>query len=86
MKAIKSAELRGNMKDILDMVAGGETIIIPRPKNKNVVVVSEREWNELVRAKKNAEYLKMLDTSLAEYAAGETIAKTMEELEALTDG
>ncbi len=86
MKAIRAAELREKMKDILDMVAGGETVVIPRPKNKNVVVISEDEWNALIQARKNTEYLKTLDVSLAEYAAGQTIAKTMDELDALANG
>lgn len=86
MKAIKSAELRENMKDILDMVAGGETVIIPRPKNKNVVVVSEEEWNELIRAKKNAEYLAKIDKAFDDSHLGNVIVKTVDELDAMADG
>lgn len=86
MKAIKTAELRENMKDILDMVAGGETVIIPRPKNKNVVVVSEDEWNELMRAKKNAEYLAKIDKAFDDINSGKVIVKTLDELDALANG
>lgn len=86
MKAVKAADLRNRMKDIFDRVAGGETVIIPRPHSKNVVVVSEDEWNELMRAKKNADYLTMLDSALAEYESGKVISKGMDELDALANG
>lgn len=86
MKAIKAAELRENMKDILDMVAGGETVIVPRPKNKNVVVVSEDEWNELMRAKKNAEYLVKIDKAFDDINSGNVIVKTLDELDEMANG
>lgn len=35
-------------------------------KNENVVMVSEKEYNALQKAKRNAEYLAMLDQSIAE--------------------
>lgn len=35
-------------------------------KNENVVMVSEKEYNALQKAKRNVEYLAMLDQSIAE--------------------
>lgn len=81
MLAVKSMDVRDNFRDICDRVFRGETIIISRKKNENVVMLSEREYNELMKSKRNAEYLAMLDRSMEEAKAGGFIAKTMEELE-----
>lgn len=54
---------------------------ISRPKNENVVMSSETEYNDIMKAKRNAEYLAMLDKSMAEAEAGGFITKTVAELE-----
>lgn len=82
MIAVKSMDVRDNFKALCDKVFNGETLIISRPKNENVVMLSEAEYNEMVKAKKNADYLAMLDKSMAEAEAGGFITKTMTELEA----
>ena len=76
MLAVKSMDVRDNFK-----VFGGETLFISRPKNENVVMISEKEYNEMLKAKKNAEYLAMLDKSIAEAEQGGFVVKTMDELE-----
>ncbi len=58
MLAVKSMEVRENFKEWCNKVIDGETLIVSRPKNENVVIVSEKEYNEIVKAKRNAEYLK----------------------------
>ena len=82
MLAVKSMDVRDNFKSLCDKVYKGETLIISRPKNENVVMLSEYEYNELMKAKKNADYLAMIDKSMAESEAGGFIAKGIEELEA----
>lgn len=59
-----------------------ETLIISRPKNENVVMMSEHEYNEMMKAKRNADYLAMIDKSMAEAETGGFITKTITELEA----
>ena len=81
MLAVKSMDVRDNFKSLCDKVFNGETLIISRPKNENVVMLSESEYNEMVRAKRNAEYLAMLDKSMAEAETGGFITKTIAELE-----
>ena len=44
-------------------------------------MMSESEYNDIMKAKRNAEYLAMLDKSMAEAEAGGFIAKTINELE-----
>ena len=83
MLAVKSMNVRDNFKDWCNQVINGETLIVSRPKNENVVILSEKEYNELQKAKRNAEYLAMINESLAQFERGETISFTMEELRAM---
>jgi antitoxin YefM len=83
VKAINAAALRDKFKEICDMVVSGETIIVSRPHNQNVVVLSEAAYNELEKSRKNAEYLAMIEKSMQELENGEGIVKTIAELEAL---
>ena len=82
MLAVKSMDVRENFKMFCDRVFKGETLIVSRPKNENVVMLSENEYNEMLKARKNAEYLTMLDRSIAEAEAGGFVSKTIAELEA----
>ena len=81
MLAVKSMNVRDNFKNFCDRVFQGETLIISRPKNENVVMLSESKYNDMVKAKRNADYLTMLDKSMAEAEAGGFIIKTVAELE-----
>lgn len=83
MIATKPVDLRARLKDYLDSAFRGEPVIVSRKNNQNVVIVSEREYNELMKAKKNVEYLAMIDESRAQLERGETISFSMEELRAM---
>jgi hypothetical protein len=80
MLAVKSMDVRDNFKSFCDKVFDGETLIVSRPKNQNVVMMSESEYNNIMKAKRNAEYLTMLDKSMAEAETGKFIMKSIEEL------
>lgn len=54
-----------------------------RPKNENVVIISEKEYNEMAKAKRNEEFLAMLDRSFQQLEEGKTISFSMEELRAM---
>lgn len=81
MLTVKSMDVRDNFKSLCDKVFNGETLVISRPKNENIVMLSEAEYNEMLKAKKNAEYLTMLDKSMAEAEQGGFVTKTIAELE-----
>ena len=81
MIATKQMDIRANLKKYFDIAFSGEPVIVSRKENKNVVVISENEYNELQRAKRNAEYLTMLDKSMAEIEAGGCVIRTIEDLE-----
>lgn len=70
MVAVKSTTVKNDFKNICDRVFNGEIFIISRPKDENVVMVSEREFAELERIKKNAEYMAKIDRALSQKTAG----------------
>ncbi len=83
MLAVKSVNVRDNFKEWCDKISMGETVVISRPRNENIYMINEAEYNALQKAKRNAEYLAMLDKSDGELKAGKVVVKTMEELEAM---
>ncbi len=50
---------------------------------QNLVVISVQDYEEMKKAKNNAEYLTMLRQSDEELKAGKIVYKTMEELESM---
>lgn len=85
MIAVKPIDLRAKLKDYMDTAFNGEPVIVSRKQNRNVVIVSEHEYNELQKAKRNAEYLAKLDRSLTQLKNGDVVVKSMEELERMAD-
>lgn len=80
MIATKQMDIRANIKKYFDLAYNGEAIIVSRKQNKNVVVISEAEYNELQKAKRNADYFKMLDMSMEQLEHGNTISLTIDEM------
>jgi antitoxin YefM len=80
MIATKQMDVRANIKKYFDMAFNGEPVIVSRKENKNVVIISEAEYNELAKVKRNAEYLAKLDKSFKQFEEGKTISFSMEEL------
>ena len=85
MLAVKSANVRDNFKEWCEKISMGETVVISRPRNENIYMINEEEYNELQKAKRNVEYLAMLDKRMERLNRGEGIHKTMEELRAMED-
>ena len=70
MIAVKGTDIKYNFKAICEQVFGGETVIVSRPKNENVVLVSEKKYQEMEKAQRNAEYLKKIDRGIEQMRAG----------------
>ena len=45
MVALKTADIRNEFKKVSDMVHTGEKVLISRPRNENLVILSEKEYN-----------------------------------------
>lgn len=84
MLAVKPTQMREQFKALCDkVVRDGETVIVSRPNNENVVVVSEKEYNPMQKAARNTAYLDMIDKSMAELAGGGFVLKILDELREL---
>lgn len=73
MIATKPVDLRANLKNYLDNAFNGEPVIVSRKNNQNVVILSESEYNDLMKAKRNAEYLAKLHRGISALNAGKGI-------------
>lgn len=81
MLAVKPTQMREQFKTLCDKVVhDGETVIVSRPNNENVVVVSEKEYNNMQKAARNTAYLNMIDESISELMGGGFVLKTLDEL------
>ncbi len=83
--ATVATDLKANFKYYMDRAADDDSIIITRPKHKNAVLIGEDEYNDLLRAKNNAEYFEKLNRSIDQAKEGNVVVKSIEELEAMAD-
>lgn len=79
MIAVKTCDARAYFKKINDMVTAGEKVLISRPRNKNLVIIGEDEYNTLEKARRNAEYLAKINRSIQQFRDGHVVVKTMTE-------
>ena len=71
MLAVNYSTIRNNLKDYCDKATDSqETVIVTRKNEKNIVLLSLERYNQLEKAARNAEYLAMLDRSMAQLEAG----------------
>lgn len=71
MVAVNYSTIRNNLKAYCDKATdSGETVVVTRKKEKNVVIMSLERYNQMEKAVKNAEYLVMLDRGIEQLAAG----------------
>ena len=87
MLAVNYSTIRSKLKDYCDKATDeNETVIVTRKDEKNVVIMSLDKYNDMMRTARNAEYLDMIDRSMAQIIQGRVVVKTIEELEALANG
>lgn len=87
MLAANFSTVRENLKSYCDKVTDqGETLIVTRKDEKNVVLISLEEYNAIQKKLRNISYLEKIDRSIDQARRGRTVSKTMEELEAMADG
>ena len=69
----KQMEIRDNIKKYFDFAHDVEPIIVPRKQNKNVVIISESEYNRLNQALRMAAYSNSLSTQSGKTADDNTL-------------
>ncbi|MDR0877029.1 MAG: type II toxin-antitoxin system Phd/YefM family antitoxin [Treponema sp.] len=82
MIALKAADVRNNFKNVCNLVAAGEPVIIPRPKNENIVLISEKRLSYLEKLEENIEYEQRIKAALDNLNNGGGLSFEMKELEA----
>ena len=71
MLAVNYSTIRNHLKNYCDEATDhGETVIVTRKKEKNVVILSLEKYNQLIKAAQNAEYLSMIDWGIRQLEAG----------------
>jgi antitoxin YefM len=56
MIAVKTADLTQNFKNIADIIVRGEKVLISRPKNENLVILTEKEYNEMDKLRQGSSH------------------------------
>ena len=83
MLAVNYSTIRKNLKNYCDEATdNNEIVIVTRKDEKNVVLMSLEQYNLVMKALRNAEYLRKIDKSIEQVEKGKIITKTIEELEA----
>ncbi len=57
---VKQMDIRANIKKYFDIAYEGEPVIVPRKENKNVVIISEEEYNRFGLLQRTNAYAKGL--------------------------
>lgn len=71
MLTVNYSTIKNSFKKYCDKVSDSqEKIIITRKNEKNVVLISLEQYNQLEKAARNNEYLAMIDISLAQLEIG----------------
>lgn len=71
MLVVNYSTIRKNFKTYCDEASdNGETVIITRKNEKNIVIISLDQYNQIMKAARNAEYLSMIDRATEQLAAG----------------
>ncbi|MCR5066948.1 MAG: type II toxin-antitoxin system Phd/YefM family antitoxin [Erysipelotrichaceae bacterium] len=76
MAIVAETLTRYNARKYFDKAYEGEPVIVPRKNGKNVVIISEKDYWELERLRKNAEKLAMLRESSEQVREGRTVETT----------
>jgi len=51
MIVLRTVDLRNDIKRVSELVNSGEKVLIARPRNQNLVILSERDYNKLEKAR-----------------------------------
>ena len=86
MQTIRSVDLINRLSDIARTVVDeGEVFCISRPHNKNMVLLSETQFNEIMRSYNNMRYLEKIERAIEGVKQGRVVHKTLEELRAMEE-
>ena len=71
MLAINYTTMRNNLKEYCDRAKDeGETIIVTRKADRNVVILSLEQYNQMEKELRNSRYLEKIDRAFDQLYAG----------------
>ncbi len=71
MLSVNYSTIRNNLKAYCDKATdNNETVIVTRKDEKNIVIMSLEQYNSIMKAARNAEYLAKLDRSMNQLSQG----------------
>ena len=71
MLAVNYSTFRSKLKEYCDEATdNNETIIVTRKDEKNVVIISLEQYNQMMKAARSAEYLAKLDRAIEQLSSG----------------
>ena len=80
MVAVNYSTTRNNLKTYCDKASNeGEIVIVTRKEEKNVVILSLEQYNQLQKQAANSKYLAMLDKSMQQISNGGVVVKNIDE-------
>lgn len=82
MLAVNYSTIRNKLKNYCDEATDNhETIIVTRKGEKNVVLISLEQYNSIMKAARNAEYLAQLDRAIEQLEQGKGTKHELIEVE-----
>ncbi len=82
MLAVNYSTIRNNLKSYCDQATdNNETVIVTRKNEKNIVIMSLEQYNEIMKAARNTEYLAKIDRGIEQLENGGGTAHELIEVE-----
>lgn len=82
MLAVNYSTIRNNLKSYCDQATdNNETVIVTRKNEKNIVIMSLEQYNEIMKAARNTEYLAKIDRGIDQLENGGGTAHELIEVE-----
>lgn len=75
MVIAKQMEIRSNIKKFFDIAYEGESVVVPRKGDRNVVIISEKEFNRLLQYSRLSSYAQALADNNKSKAVGSDVKK-----------
>ncbi|MDD4123829.1 MAG: type II toxin-antitoxin system Phd/YefM family antitoxin, partial [Bacilli bacterium] len=81
VKTTNITSFRNNLREKLEEVVSEKVrLIVTRSNDKNVIIMSENEYNDLIKIINNFNYTKKLQKSVKEIEEGKVVSFTLDEL------
>ena len=82
MLAVNYSTLRNSLKSYCDRATDSEeVVIVTRKDEKNVVLMSLNQYNEMLKQINNSQYLKLLQKAIEQIKNGDVVIKHLNDLD-----